>query len=106
MPRTLATAAAFVLLSAGLAQAQITDSLPGYGGPDDYNYQIYSILPDYEQVRSPEQLRRDAEIERRYNETLRTKIPDKKASSNDPWRTVRRAPSPPVVNKPDRYRPE
>ena len=106
MPRTLATAAALVILSAGLAQAQMTDPLPGYGGPNDYNYPIWGISPDYEQVRSPAQLQRDAEIERRYNETLRTKIPDKKASSNDPWRTVRRAPSPPVVNKPDRYRPE
>ena len=105
MSRRLVTAAALVVMSAGFARAQVTDSLPGYGGPDDYNYQVWSILPDYEQVRSPAQLQRDAEIERRYNETLRSKIPDKKAS-NDPWRTVRRAPTTPAVTKPDRYRPE
>ena len=105
MLRKLAAAFALIVLGTGFARAQVTGSLPGYGGPDDYNYQVWSIIPDYDQVRSPAQLQRDAEFERRYNETLRSKIPDKKVS-NDPWRTVRRAPTTPAVTQPDRYRPE
>jgi hypothetical protein len=86
-----------------LARAQITTSLPGYG--PDYNYgPVYAITPDYDQVRSPQQVRRDVEIERRYNETLRTRIPDKKAS-NDPWKKMRSSPTAAAV-VPDRYRPE
>jgi hypothetical protein len=98
----LTAAAVLVVLSAGAARAQVTDSLPGYG-PDYRDYPVWTVVPDYDQTRSPEQLQRDREIERRYNETLKTKIPDKKAS-NDPWRTVRQAPK--EAPPPDRHRPE
>ena len=113
--RLVVAALAALMLSAGLAHAQVTAPLPGYGGPDDsYCGPVWSILPDYEQVRSPEQLQRDRTIERKYRETLDTKIADKKAS-NDPWRNIRPAPgskSPtprsvtPRPQAPDRYRPE
>jgi hypothetical protein len=110
--RLVVVALAAVMLSSGLAQAQVTAPLPGYGGPDDNYGPIWSTLPDYEQVRSPAQLQRDRAIERKYRETLDTKIADKKAS-NDPWRNIRPTPaskSPrtitPRPQAPDRHRPQ
>jgi hypothetical protein len=113
--RLAVVALAALVLSAGAACAQVTAPLPGYGGPDDYYYgPVWSVLPDYDQVRSPAQLERDREIERKYRETLDTKIADKKAS-NDPWRNIRPAPATkplaprqaaPRPVAPDRTRPE
>lgn len=97
----LVAAAVIVMLSAGLARAQMTDALPGYGGPDDFQYPGWSMLPGSGR-RTPEQLRRDAEIERKYRETVNSKIPDKKAS-NDPWRKIRPSPASSVA---DRHRAE
>jgi hypothetical protein len=83
--------AALVLLScADLASAQITGPIPNTGQDDRY---YYSMWPGIGSGRTPEQAGRDAEVEAKYRETLKTKIPDKKPS-NDPWRTVRQAPAP------------
>ena len=88
-------AAALVLLSTGLARAQITPITSGL--PDSaYNYG-YTLSPGYETPMSAQGVR-DMEIERKYNETLK-KIPNKKPS-NDPWASVRQAP---VA---DRHRPQ
>jgi hypothetical protein len=101
MPLRLTAAAALLTLCSGLARAQITDSLPGYG--PDYNYgPTFGLLSDYERTRSPEDLVRDREIEQKYRETLRTKIPDKRPS-NDPWKKIRPAPAAAAV---DRHRVE
>jgi hypothetical protein len=96
MLRRLIGAAAIVVLSAGFARAQVYQSLPNYGLNDDSVR--FGLLPYYESSRSPEDLVRDQEGERRYRETM-AKIPDKK-SSNDPWRKLRATPTA------DRYRPE
>jgi hypothetical protein len=102
MLRKLIGAAAIVVLSAGLARAQVTSSLPGsgpYDGTSDFNF---NIMPDYDQTRPLAEIERDREIERRYRETIRARIPDRKPASNDPWKSVRQAPA--VAY--DRYRPE
>lgn len=106
MLQILIGAVALIILSTGFARAQVTTSLPGYG-PDYSGYPVWAISPDYEQTRSPEQLRRDAEIERRYRDTVERKIPDKKGS-NDPWHKIRQAPTATAARPsvPDRYRPE
>ena len=88
MSRALLAALALLVLSADLARAQ-------FSGP--YAYQDggasgFNIVPEYEGRRSYADIQRDLEIERRYKETLRTRIPDKKPS-NDPWRGVRAAPA-------------
>jgi hypothetical protein len=85
MSRKLATAAAFLVLSAGLAHAQAGGS---YGGVMDSGMSLGSNTSS---GRSPEELERDKEIERKYQETIR-KIPDKKVA-NDPWKTMRAAPA-------------
>ena len=80
-------AAALVLLSAGVARAQITPITSGL--PDGAGGYGYSLSPGYETPISAQSYR-DVEIERKYRETLK-KIPDKKPS-NDPWAGVRQAP--------------
>ena len=88
-------AAALVLLSAGVAHAQITPITSGL--PDRaYNYG-YSLSPGYERPITAQDMR-EIEIERQYRETLK-KIPNKKPV-NDPWAGVRPAP---VA---DRHRPQ
>lgn len=100
MSRMLVITATAVVLTTSLARAQITDSLPGYG-PDNSG-PTFSMLPDYERTRSLADIQRDAEIEQKYKETMRNRIPDKKAS-NDPWRKIRPAPAAAAA---DRYRPD
>lgn len=86
MPRKLVAAAALLALSYGLAQAQAGS----YGGAMDnaapYGYNLNGS------ARSAEDKARDEEIERKYNETVQNKIPDKKGPK-DPWATVRSAPA-------------
>jgi hypothetical protein len=89
-------AALMVLFCADLASAQITGPIPNTA-QDDRTY--WSMWPGVGSSRTPEDAGRDAEIEVKYRETLRTKIPDRKPSS-DPWRTVRQAPA----AQPDRHR--
>jgi hypothetical protein len=101
MLRTLIGAVALLALFAAQARAQVTDSLPGYS-PYDSNVYSFGLGPDYEQVRSPEQIERDLEIERRYRETVNARIPNRKPS-NDPWKNIRPAPAAAVPY--DRHRP-
>jgi hypothetical protein len=83
-----------VLLSAGLARAQITPIASGLPeGADGYRF---GLTPGYERPLTAQDIR-EQEIERKYKETLK-KIPNKKLS-NDPWAGVRAAP---VA---DRHRP-
>lgn len=81
MLHKLLIAAAVVALTAGAVQAQMTGNVAGTGPvPDDgFNMNMMPSVP---------QSRENAEAERKYQETLKNKIPDKKVS-NDPWRTVR-----------------
>ena len=79
--------AAFVLvvLSAGLAQAQITPIASGLPeGANNYGLNLYG----YERPITAQDIR-ELEIEHKYKETLK-KIPNKK-QSNDPWAGVRPA---------------
>jgi hypothetical protein len=89
MPRTLFAAFAFVVAFAGLAQAQVTGPIPNSGfDPGGINWAAWPII---KHERIPEDAGREYEIERKYRETLKTKIPDRRLP-NDPWRTVRPAP--------------
>jgi hypothetical protein len=99
MPRTLILAAALVMLSAGLARAQVNDITTGL---PDYGSNYFYLTPSYERPITAEDMRRDNLIEQKYRETLRTKIPDKKPS-NDPWRNVRPAATAAAY---DRHRPQ
>ena len=84
---------ALVVLSASLAQAQITPIASGL--PDSaYNYGLN--LYGYERPITAQDMR-EMEIEQKYKETLR-KIPNKKPP-RDPWAGVR----PAAVE--DRHRP-
>jgi hypothetical protein len=91
-------AAALLTLPAMAARAQVTGAIPGTGGFDDQQF-YWNTLPSTVRRETAE----DREIERRYNETLRTRIPDRKPASRDPWRTVRSAPNAAVY---DRHRPQ
>jgi hypothetical protein len=90
MLRTLIGAAAAMLLSAA-AQAQITGPIPNTqqdsGGMD---WTKFPILTG--RARTPEEAGREVEIEQKYQETLRTKIPDKKPA-RDPWKNLRQTPA-------------
>jgi hypothetical protein len=99
MMRTLVAAAVAFFLSAGAGHAQVTGSLPGSGNFDNrFNWdQLYGSA----RSRTPEDAGREHEIERRYQDTLRTKIPDKKPS-NDPWRNMRA----PTASAGDRHKVE
>jgi hypothetical protein len=100
MLRKLIGAAAIVVLFAGLAHAQYTGPLPN-SGFDDGRFNM-NMWPAIGRSHAPEDAWREYEIERQYQETLRTKIPDRKPS-NDPWRKIRSAPTALPV---DRHRVE
>jgi hypothetical protein len=95
MFRQSMAAAALVVLSTGLSLAQYTGPIPN-SGQDSGGINWYA-LPLIDR-HAPQDVEREREIEQKYRETLR-KIPDKKPS-NDPWRSVRPAPTF------DRHRPE
>lgn len=98
--RRLLAAAALAVLSAASARAQITGPIPNTGYDDgSFNW---NLLYGIGRERTPEEAGREYEIERKYQETLRTKIPDKKPS-NDPWKGIRQAPA---ASAPDRHRPQ
>jgi hypothetical protein len=99
MLRMLLGAAVLVALSTGVARAQITDSLPGSAG---YDNRFYFPGVPLVRERDPEDAGREHEIEQRYQQTLRTRIPDKKVP-NDPWRNIRTLPATPAV---DRHKPQ
>jgi hypothetical protein len=99
MLRHLVLAAVLVILSTGLARAQVTDI--GSGLPDETYYPGFAI--DYEGKRSYEDLERDRQIEQKYREVVDTRIPDRKPSK-DPWGNIRQAPVAAVPY--DRYRPQ
>ena len=93
MLRAPVAAAVFVVLSAGVAQAQVTGAVPGTGSFDEQ--QFYWNTPALgETTRTPAERQRDQEIERKYREVVNARIPDRKPASNDPWRSVRQAPKP------------
>ena len=103
MLRHLILAAAMAVLPASLARAQITDITSGRpDGANSYYYNWGAFPMSYPRSRSPEDAGRDTEIEAKYNETLRSKIPDRKPS-NDPWKTIRPAPT---ASAADRHRPQ
>jgi hypothetical protein len=90
MLRKLVGTAALIIVSAGAAHAQMTGPVPNTAQDNRPYYNPWAIGG---RERTPEDAGRDAEIEMKYRETLRTKIPDRRPSSNDPWRTVRQAPA-------------
>jgi hypothetical protein len=85
-------AAAIVALSPARARAPVTGPIPNTGLPDNTDTYMWSAFPIYGNSRTPEESVRDGEIEMKYRETLRTRIPDKKPS-NDPWKNIRAAPA-------------
>ena len=87
MLRHLICATLLATLSTGLARAQFTGPIPGTGYDTDYSW---SAFPIYERSPTPEEVGRDYQIEMRYREILKIRIPDKKPS-NDPWKNVRPA---------------
>jgi hypothetical protein len=99
MLRHLICATLLTTLSASLARAQFTGPIPNTGYDTDYSW---SAFPMYERSPTPEEVGRNYEIEMRYRETLRTKIPDRKPS-NDPWKNVRPAAAASAF---DRHRPQ
>jgi hypothetical protein len=99
MLRRLFFAAAIAVLPASVARAQITDITTGR--PDGADYYRWGTFPTgYERSRSVEDAGRDTEIEAKYRDTLRTRIPDRKPS-NDPWKSIR-----PTAVTVDRHRPQ
>ena len=99
MPRSLIViAAAIVALCAGAAHAQIKDITNA--APDDGTYR-WNMWPPITRAENPEDAGREHDIDLRYRETLRTKIPNRKPA-NDPWRTIRTAPPVPY----DKHRTE
>ena len=97
MLRALIGALAAAVLLAGPAQAQITGPVPNTQQDDSVRWTVLSIG----RAKNPEDAGREHEIERQYQETLRTKIPDKKPASKDPWRNIRQAPT---AAAPDRHK--
>jgi len=98
MLRRLIVAAFLIVLPASLARAQVTDITTGR--PPGADYYTWGTFPSgYVPSRSPEDAGRDTEIEFKYRQTLQSKIPDRKPSS-DPWKTIRPAPTA------DRHRPQ
>ena len=85
MLRTLTAALAFLALSAGLARAQLSDTLP--------------MVPQNRRV--PEDAGREREAERKYQAAMKNTNTERKAAY-DPWRTMRATPTPAV----DRHKPE
>jgi hypothetical protein len=98
MLRCLFTAAIAAALSAGAARAQIHDITSAV--PEQHQYG-WGMWPAITTAPVPEDAGREHDIDVRYRETLRTKLPDRKRS-NDPWRTIRAAPAEPF----DRHKVE
>ena len=98
MPRSLIAALAIVALSAGAAHAQIKDITNA--APDDGTYR-WNMWPPVTRAENPEDAGRERDIDPRYRETLKTKIPNRKPA-NDPWRSIRAAPAVPY----DKHRTE
>ena len=99
MLRMPIAATVLIVLSAGLARAQVTGPIPNTPQDDSYSWNMWAITT---RTQTPEDAGREHEIERKYQETLRTKIPDKKPS-NDPWKNIRTAPTAAAV---DRHKPQ
>jgi len=80
-------AGAIIVLLTGDATAQVggTSNTPSDG-------MNMNVMPDTRRRLTPDEARREQEIESQYRETVNNKIPDKKASS-DPWGNVRSAPA-------------
>lgn len=95
MSRVALALLAFAMVCADRASAQMTGPIPNTAQDDRY---YYSMWPGIGSSRTPESAGRDAEVELKYRETLKTKIPDKRPS-NDPWRTVRQAPTPSTADR-------
>lgn len=95
----VASVGAFVLLPAAASRAQVTGPIPNTGhDAGGINWYAIPLIDRH----APQDISREREIERRYRETLRTKIPDRKPS-NDPWRNIRPSPRGPAA---DRHRAE
>jgi hypothetical protein len=77
--------ASALLLSTSLTHAQVTP--PNVVVPD---YNTFYLTPGTYSSRTGQG--REVEIERRYRAVVDSRIPDKKPS-NDPWKSVRRAPA-------------
>lgn len=86
MLQKLIQAAIIVVLSSGAAYAQLTTGNTGAVAPTG------GMSLDSRRQLSPEEQRREQEIEAQYNRTINDRIPDKKGS-NDPWGNVRAAPA-------------
>jgi hypothetical protein len=84
------------LLPAEFAAVQYTGAVPGTGGFDDQQF-YWNMLPSGKRERS----QADIDLERRYQETLKTRIPDRKPSK-DPWAGIRSTTS----RAEDRHRPQ
>ena len=97
MLRPSIVAAALAVLPA-FANAQVGDIT---SGRSEASYNQFSLTPSYERPMTAEDMRRN-EIEQKYREVVR-RIPDKKPS-NDPWKTVRQAPTATATF--NRHRPE
>jgi len=101
MLRRLIFATLLIVLPASFVRAQITDITSGL--PDGAGIYSWGAFPSSgygRPPRSPEDAGRDTEIEAKYNETLQSKIPNRKPS-NDPWKTIR-----PAAAAVDRHRPQ
>jgi hypothetical protein len=87
MLRKFIPAVAVVVLLTGGAYCQVGGT--GNTPSDGINM---NMMPDTRRHLTPDEARREQEIESQYRETVNSKIPDKKASS-DPWGNVRSAPA-------------
>ena len=76
-----------ILLSTSFTHAQVTP--PNVVVPD---YNAVYLTPGTYSTRTREEVGRDVEVERQYRAVVDSRIPDKKPS-NDPWKSVRRAPA-------------
>ena len=85
--RKFIPAAAILVLFTEIAHGQYTNQSGGNtgGGPLNMN-----MLPNSHRRLTPDEAQRERDIEAQYNQTVSEKIPDKKASSNDPWGIVRK----------------
>jgi hypothetical protein len=88
MLRKFIQAGAIVVLLTGDATCQ-----PGGTGNTPSDGMNMNVMPDTRRRLTPDEARREQEIENQYRETVNSKIPDKKAT-NDPWGNMRSAPAP------------
>jgi hypothetical protein len=100
MWRQFVRAAAFIVLFAGAARAQV---VPGDSPDRGVGAAVSGSrgLGAISRTRMPKGSWSEYENERNYRETVK-RIPDKK-SSNDPWKNVRQAPA---VSVADRHQPQ